>query len=262
MSINGSVYPPAVEDLVPRVAALAQEIGEIPSRNRIMKEFKVGSPKASAVRDALVTDPGLVSPTVDDEDQPVEEPTPLVATVGHPEVATTSVTAVVAPSWWPFRQQQSAAAPRAKRRRVRVWPVAVIALPAAVAIWSGWVGLGEMTGFGVVHPLPGIADDFALNTAITLPIGVEAYAAFALGAWLSGAKIPARAREFARWSGIASLVVGMLGQVAYHLFVARGLDVAPEAVTTAVSCLPVVVLGMATALAHLLRSDDDEDDQA
>jgi membrane-associated phospholipid phosphatase len=52
------------------------------------------------------------------------------------------------------------------------WPVLLLALPAFVAIWSGWVELGERCGFGVVHPLPGIADNFQINSAITLPIGL------------------------------------------------------------------------------------------
>jgi hypothetical protein len=68
--------------------------------------------------------------------------------------------------------------------------------------------------------------------------------------WMSG---PARARRFAMWSAIASLVVGMAGQVAYHLLVAAGFTSAPWPVTTIVSCLPVAVLGMAAALTHLLR---------
>src|SRR5829696_6108941 len=77
-------------------------------------------------------------------------------------------------------------------RQPRSWPLVVLALPAFVAIWSGWVGLGGLTGLGVVHPLPGIWDGLALNTAITLPIGMETYAAFALRAWLSPAA-PVRA---------------------------------------------------------------------
>ena len=32
----------------------------------------------------------------------------------------------------------------------------ILAAPAAVAVWSGWVGIGQMTGFGEMHPLPGI----------------------------------------------------------------------------------------------------------
>src|SRR4051795_9353602 len=108
----------------------------------------------------------------------------------------------------------------------RSWPVLLLALPAFVAVWSGWVGLGELTGFGVVHPLPGIADGFTINSAITLPIGVETYAAFALRVWLSG-QVPASARTFAKWSALAALVLGALGQVAYHLLEAAGVTRAP-----------------------------------
>jgi hypothetical protein len=43
-----------------------------------------------------------------------------------------------------------------------------------------------MTGFGQVHPLPGIWPSFHLNTAVTLPVGVEAYAAYALRAARDG----------------------------------------------------------------------------
>jgi len=68
---------------------------------------------------------------------------------------------------------------------VRRWPLFLIGAPAAVAVWSGWVGLGTLCGFGVIHPLPGIWDQLRLNTAITLPVGVEAYGAYALGAWLA-----------------------------------------------------------------------------
>lgn len=137
------------------------------------------------------------------------------------------------------------------RARVSGWPLLLLAAPAFVAIWSGWVGLGDLTGFGVVHPLPGIANDFTLNTAITLPIGVETYAAFALRVWLSGTA-PAPARRFARWSALGSLALGAAGQIAYHLMAAAGITSAPWQITAAVACLPVAVLGMGAALAHLI----------
>ena len=73
----------------------------------------------------------------------------------------------------------------AVRRPARSWPVLVLAAPAAVAVWSGWVGIGQMTGFGQIRPLPGIWDALHIDTAVTLPVGVEAYAAFALRAWLT-----------------------------------------------------------------------------
>lgn len=170
------------------------------------------------------------------------------------------------------------------RRDTRGWPVLLLAAPAFVAIWSGWVGLGELAGFGVVRPLPGIWDEAKLNTAITLPIGVEAYAAYAIHVALSG-QVPAAARRFARFSAVGALILGALGQVAYHLLrvesdaktaeALKGVTdpkaiadaytaaeaalagSAPTAVVVAVACLPVVVLGMGAALAHLIRSAPD-----
>jgi hypothetical protein len=113
-----------------------------------------------------------------------------------------------------------------------------------------------MTGFGEIRPLPGIWDSLHLDTAVTLPIGVEAYAAFALQVWLTGnAVVSNRTRRFARWSALAALGLGIAGQAAYHLLSQAGMNRAPWEVTTLVSCLPVLVLGMGSSLVHLLRSD-------
>lgn len=142
------------------------------------------------------------------------------------------------------------------RRPIRSWPLLVLAAPAAVAVWSGWVGIGQMTGFGEIRPLPGIWNSLHMDTAVTLPVGVEAYAAFALRVWLtSNPMVSDQTRQFARWSAIAALVIGMAGQVAYHLLAQAGVARAPWQVTTVVACLPVLVLGMGSALAHLLRGD-------
>lgn len=138
-------------------------------------------------------------------------------------------------------------------QRIRRWPLFLVAAPAAVSIWSGWVGLGQLCGFGIVHPLPGILDGLRLNTAITLPVGVEAYGAYALGAWLTPGTSGA-ARRFAKRSAVGSLALGMLGQVAYHLMSAAHATRAPWSVTVLVACLPVVTLGFGAALTHLLRS--------
>ena len=138
----------------------------------------------------------------------------------------------------------------------RSWPLILLALPAAAAVWSGWVGIGELTGFGQVHPLPGIWNSLHIDTAVTLPIGVEAYAAYALHAWLaSGGGPTKRTRRFARISAIGSLLLGMAGQVAYHLLTQADATRAPWGVTTAVACLPVLILGMAAGLTHMIRAD-------
>ena len=139
-------------------------------------------------------------------------------------------------------------------RTVRSWSLLVLAAPAAAEVWSGWVGIAQKTGFGLVSPLPGIWPSLHLDTAITLPVGVEAYAAYALRAWLARDQVISdRSRRFAKWSAICSFALGMAGQVAYHLMAQAGMARAPWAITTIVSCLPV--LGMGTTLAHMLRAD-------
>jgi hypothetical protein len=137
---------------------------------------------------------------------------------------------------------------------VRRWPLLVIGAGAAASVWSGWVALGGMCGFGIVHPLPGIVPGFEINTAITLPVGVEAYGAYALGAWLASGGVAPAARTFAKRSAIGALALGMTGQVVYHLLAAAHATRAPWPVVVLVSCIPVVTLGLAAALTHLLRS--------
>ena len=138
---------------------------------------------------------------------------------------------------------------------MRSWPLLVLAAPAAAEVWSGWVGIAQKTGFGLVSPLPGIWPSLHLDTSITLPVGVEAYAAYALRAWLTGGHaVSGRTRRFAKWSAICSFALGMAGQVAYHLLAQAGTARAPWPVTTIVSCLPVLVLAMGTTLAHMLRA--------
>lgn len=272
-----STYPVAVQDLIPAARQLTAELGGLPSRNRIMKEYRIGADKARTILDALAeptsgpAEPHLHSvPSPADaeyESGTDEMPAPLA------EEASPQVTEHVDPGspvrsgWRKFlgssRRRgmspadepttETAPEPGSDARPVRSWPVLLLALPAFVAVWSGWVGLGELTGFGVVHPLPGIADDFTINSAITLPIGVETYAAFALRVWLSG-RVPLPARRFAKRSALGALGLGALGQVAYHLLDAQGVTAAPWPITTAVACLPVAVLGMGAALAHLIHA--------
>ena len=54
----------------------------------------------------------------------------------------------------------------------RSWPLLVLAAPAAAEVFSGWAGLAQKTGFGLVSPLPGIWPSLHLDTTITLPVGV------------------------------------------------------------------------------------------
>jgi hypothetical protein len=185
---------------------------------------------------------------------PSQTPAPIV-----PEPVLEPVrTAVAEAVGKTFRVESETPSPAAPRRRPASWPIFLLTLPAFVAIWGGWVDMGRLTGFGVVHPFPGIPglDDVAINMAITLPVSLETYAAYALYVWLS-ALVPADARRFAKWSAIGSLTLGASGQVAYHLMVAAGVTRAPWEITTIVACLPVAVLGMGATLRHLVHLDEE-----
>ncbi|WP_461049055.1 hypothetical protein [Terrabacter koreensis] len=129
-----------------------------------------------------------------------------------------------------------------------------------MAIWSGWVALGTLCGFGKVQPLPGLWDSLVIDTRVTLPIGMETYAAFALRVWLTSA--PGTARQFAKLSALAALTIGAAGQVAYHLMSAAGITAAPWPVVAMVATLPVVVLGMGAALAHLHGTETTDANEA
>ena len=286
-----------IDELVNQARSIAQELGTIPSQNKLKTALHVRSERARAVLTALresgfdptepPTEPvptesapantgeGATSTSTSEVEcvringttpgdllEPAREPVPdepeqPVSTgidrVGQPAerapasgpVGTGGLNALV-------RRLREPVPSAGTTHPSRTWPIVLLAAPAMVAIWSGWVGLGMLTGFGMVHPLPGIADGFTLNSAITLPVGVETYAAYALRVWLAtGTGADHRARSFAKWSAIGSLALGAAGQVAYHLMTAQHVTTAPWEITTAVACLPVIVLGFGAALAHL-----------
>ena len=137
------------------------------------------------------------------------------------------------------------------------WPLFLIAAPAAVAVWSGWVGLGGLCGFGVVHPLPGIVDGFGSTPRSRCRSASRPTARTRSGAWLTRGA-PAGARRFARGRRSARLRSAWLGQVVYHLLAAAHATRAPWPVVVLVSCLPVVTLGFGAALTHLLRAPGTE----
>ncbi|GAB3856489.1 hypothetical protein GCM10029963_52950 [Micromonospora andamanensis] len=53
-TINGMKYPQPVDALLPAARKLAEQLGEVPSRNRLMQEFRIGAPKAGELRDRLI----------------------------------------------------------------------------------------------------------------------------------------------------------------------------------------------------------------
>ncbi|UJW35163.1 hypothetical protein L3Q67_16090 [Saccharothrix sp. AJ9571] len=147
------------------------------------------------------------------------------------------------------------APPNASARLPRPWPLIFIGLAAAVAIWGGWVRLGELTGFGPINLLPGAGGGFTMDTAVVLPLSVEFYSAYALRVLLASDRLTERSRRFARRSFLASLAVGGGAQIASHIMAAAHVTSAPWPVTTVVACVPLLVLGLATGLATLVKRD-------
>lgn len=201
-TINGTRYPQPIEDLLPAARALDLPDGEaFPSRNRLMREFRIGAPKAGELLALLKTTPAAPPDDTTEAATPDPAPAPAAPEPAPPVVPDPTPAPEITPPTPPAEvapvSRPDTPAPPAPVRTAVVWPVVLLALPAFVAIWSGWVGLGGLTGFGIVHPLPGIWDSFSINSAITLPIGVETYGAYALYVWLSG-RVPERARRFAK----------------------------------------------------------------
>lgn len=228
-----------VLDLVRQELARARQAGQRPP-GRVTLAKRLGA-TTHAVRVALealaaeqapvATEPVTLAPepvTLAVEPTPAEpEPAPVAST---PPAATDSEP--------PIR---------------RGWLV-LLALPAFVAVWGGWVGLGGFAGFGPVDLLPGMPIHWTVNLAITLPAGMEVYAVIGLRVWLSARTRSQRTRRFAMFSTLAALAIGCSGQVAYHVL-ARPPHSAPMFVVVCVACLPVLVLGMGAALFHLVGED-------
>ena len=253
-----SAYPMRLEDLIPRVRTLVEESGERPSIRSVAGTFNVGSKKARAALVALgYIDESERGATSERRLQSV--PAPVEVEEHDAETAEPQATPVAdapTPTAEPVHREGSSRT----RAQMRRWPIVLIALGAFVSIWGGWVELGKLTGFGEITPLPGIADGWTINSAITLPLGMEAYAALAFQVWLSGRTRSDKARSFAKWSALGALVLGAGGQVAYHLMKAAGMTVAPWQITTVVSCLPVIVLGFGAALVHLMTDTPEPEE--
>lgn len=176
-----------------------------------------------------------------------EVPAVVVGTIPSPAPVVPPVTAPATPV------VASPKVPKAKKD-IALWPLLIIVLPAFVAIWGGWVDLGQMSGFGNVNLLPGLTDKAVINLSITLPVGLEAYASYAIYVWLSLDKGQDETlRKFAKWSAVSALVVGGLGQGIYHLLKAFDQVKAPWPVVIFVALIPVVVSGLGAYLAHGVR---------
>lgn len=85
-----SAYPAGVEELLPRAQGLAERLGRPLSRNLLMREFRIGSPKATAVLEALATSPAPGPPAPPPVEPATAEPPPLLSQEAESSVAETA----------------------------------------------------------------------------------------------------------------------------------------------------------------------------
>jgi hypothetical protein len=229
-----------VDELLPRAREIAAERGETPPKNALKTSLGIGWKKAVALHERLSAEVAVETPAAGPgEGVPGGGSTSPDPLPDRPDPTP-------AETVFPQADGSPDLSPVVSRRVSRPWPILVLALPAFVAIWSGWVDLGRLTGFGVVHPLPGhlgrSLDQHGDHVA-GRPGGIRVVrAAGVAGRGSLGPCDPVRDVVFPRVSpagrGRAGHLspVGVYGPVADH---DRG--VLP----------PVLVLGMGAALYHL-----------
>lgn len=120
-----------------------------------------------------------------------------------------------------------------------------VGLATVAMSWTAWTGLAEMCGHTQTLDL-GL---FTFHLSWLTALMVDMYALRAFRSWLrSGSWVSTETRRFAKWSTIAAIVVGVLGNIAYYVMEASGTKTAPLWVTIPVSSLAPLALG---ALGHL-----------
>lgn len=250
--------------------------GSIPSAESLRKALSVRYDTAAEVRDTLsreraerraerVRQGRAAMAAVTRRKKPRTRPRVVVAPLPEfPAAPTVELPTPIddtAPE--PVREEVAEARPVAAEtssrpaQPVRTWPILIIAAGAFVAVWAGWVGLGGLTGFGLVNLLPGLVEDggwATIDTRITLPASMEAYSAYAFYVLLHR-NVPRRARIFAAWSAGLAVALGMGAQVAYHQMIAAGVTSAPPWVISVVSCIPVATFALGCALRAMVRSE-------
>jgi hypothetical protein len=130
-----------------------------------------------------------------------------------------------------------------------MWPLYLISVGAVLAVWSGWVELGVMCGFGIEQPLYGIWNGLRINAAISLPLSMEAYGFYAMGFWFDPGEAD-DVRSYAQWTTILAYCLGFAAQATYHVLAAMHAAHAPIPVVVLVSGVPVATICAAGGLLH------------
>jgi hypothetical protein len=198
-----SAYPAAVEELIPRARQLAATLDRPLSRNILMKHFRIGSPKATAVLEALAADPAatpkagerdarptgrgvlaLVPPPVSAPPAetsadlaPTVEDVPAAAPVVEVEPTHTAPAPVPALAARPAASQATRYGMAVLLTLVGVLLAGVIVAPIALSSQDIISWAGSPTGLGLTGPWP-LVTFLALDAAAAVCVGLVVYCAW------------------------------------------------------------------------------------
>lgn len=154
MTAPASVYPRTIDALMPDARQLAERLDRIPSRNQLMKEFRIGAPKADLLRDELTAE--LTRPDPWEHAEPTD-PDPGVRTEPEPVVDEPDAPVVDAPPAAPDPivdepDTQAPAAPVVESEPTE--PVAVVEPAPQVAVTDTRARRSHRSGSGPSSPGP------------------------------------------------------------------------------------------------------------
>jgi hypothetical protein len=134
---------------------------------------------------------------------------------------------------------------------VAIWGVGIV---AAVASWSGWVGLAERAGFDQSFGMDLWSWHVHPSVAWIFGICVDLFAAVAVRIWMTAHWSSVKTRKTARVWAFITIAIGVLANSTYHVLDA--LDVkAPIYVIVMISAVPPIMLGVVVHLAVMYGDD-------
>jgi hypothetical protein len=185
-----SAYPAAVEELIPRARALAATLDRPLSRNILMKHFRIGTPKASAVLEALTAGEtpdveqdappsgrgmlALVPPPVSAPPADATEDAPAAAPIAEAEPAPPTTTA---PAARPEPSKATRYGMGALLTLVGVLLAGVIVAPIALSSQDIIAWAASPTGLGLAGPWA-LVTFLALDAAAAVCVGLVVYCAW------------------------------------------------------------------------------------
>lgn len=134
---------------------------------------------------------------------------------------------------------------------VAIWGVGIV---AAVASWSGWVGLAERAGFDQAFGMDLWSWHVQPSVSWIYGICVDLFAAAAVRIWMTAHWSTKSTRNTARGWAFTTIGIGVLANSTYHVLDALNVH-APIPIIILFSAVPPIMLGVVVHLAVMYGDD-------